>query len=92
MTTLYPEIAPYAHGMLDVADGNLIYCETCGNPRGKPVVVLHGGPGSGCATWHRRLFDPTLIASCFLISAIADAARRTPARLIPISRVTTPRI
>jgi proline iminopeptidase len=45
--------------MLEVADGNRVYWETCGNPRGKPAVVLHGGPGSGCTPWHRRLFDPT---------------------------------
>jgi len=44
--------------MLGVGDGNFIYWETCGNPAGKPAVVLHGGPGSGCTTWHRRLFDP----------------------------------
>ena len=54
----YPEIEPYEHGMLDAGDGNLVYWETCGNPRGKPAVVLHGGPGSGCTEWHRRLFDP----------------------------------
>ena len=47
------------HGMLDVGDGNRVYWETCGNPRGKPAVVLHGGPGSGCTPWHRRLFDPS---------------------------------
>ncbi len=58
MTGLYPEIAPYEHGMLEVGDGNRVYWETCGNPRGKPAVVLHGGPGSGCTPWHRRLFDP----------------------------------
>ena len=46
--------------MLEVGDGNLVYWETCGNPRGKPAVVLHGGPGSGCTQWHRRLFDPTV--------------------------------
>ena len=45
--------------MLEVADGNRVYWESCGNPRGKPAVVLHGGPGSGCTPWHRRLFDPT---------------------------------
>ena len=44
--------------MLHVGDGNLVYWETCGNPRGKPALVLHGGPGSACSTWHRRLFDP----------------------------------
>ena len=59
MTTLYAEIEPYERGMLDVGDGNTVYWETCGNARGKTAVVLHGGPGSGCSTWHRQLFDPT---------------------------------
>jgi proline iminopeptidase len=56
---LYPEIEPYAHRLLNVGDGNSIYWETCGNPSGKPAVVLHGGPGSGCSPWFRRLFDPS---------------------------------
>ncbi|MGH3033850.1 MAG: alpha/beta fold hydrolase, partial [Gaiellaceae bacterium] len=43
---------------MEVGDGDLVYWETCGDPRGKPAVVLHGGPGSGCSPWHRRLFDP----------------------------------
>ncbi len=60
MRDLYPEIEPHAHGMLEVGDGNLVYWETCGNPRGKPAVVFHGGPGSGCSKWHRGLFDPTI--------------------------------
>jgi proline iminopeptidase len=55
---LYPEIEPHAQGMLKVAGGDLVYWEVCGNPKGKPAVVLHGGPGSGCTPWHRRLFDP----------------------------------
>jgi proline iminopeptidase len=55
---LYPEIEPYEHGMLEVGDGNFVYWETCGNPRGKPAIVLHGGPGSGCTEWHRRLLNP----------------------------------
>ncbi len=58
MTGLYPAIEPYDHGLLEVGDRNVVYWETCGNPRGKPAVVLHGGPGSGCSEWHRRLFDP----------------------------------
>ncbi|MFZ0658477.1 MAG: alpha/beta fold hydrolase, partial [Candidatus Binataceae bacterium] len=58
MSGLYPQISPYEHGALEVGDGNLVYWEVCGNPRGKPAVVLHGGPGSGCTPWHRRLFDP----------------------------------
>jgi proline iminopeptidase len=55
---LYPPVEPYEHEMLDTGDGNSIYWEACGNPAGKPAVVLHGGPGSGCTPWHRRLFDP----------------------------------
>lgn len=55
---LYPEIEPYDHGLLDVGDGNLVYWEACGNPRGKPALVLHGGPGSGCTPGWRRHFDP----------------------------------
>jgi proline iminopeptidase len=54
----YPEIEPYEHGMLDVGDGNLVYWETCGNPDGKPAVVVHGGPGTGCGPGLRRFFDP----------------------------------
>jgi proline iminopeptidase len=55
---LYPVIAPYDHGLMDVGDGNFMYWETCGNPQGKPALVVHGGPGSGCTAWHRRLFHP----------------------------------
>jgi len=58
MTTLYPDIEPYAHGTLDVGDGNRVYWEACGNPQGKPALVLHGGPGSGCTPGMRRSFDP----------------------------------
>jgi proline iminopeptidase len=58
MGAVYPEIEPYDHGMLDVGDGDLVYWEVCGNPDGKPAVVLHGGPGSGCTPGHRRFFDP----------------------------------
>jgi proline iminopeptidase len=54
----YPEIDPYVHGMLDVGDGDLVYWEACGNPDGKPALVLHGGPGSGCTPGMRRYFDP----------------------------------
>jgi proline iminopeptidase len=56
--TLYPEIEPYACGMLEAGQGHQVYWEACGNPSGKPALVLHGGPGSGCTPWHRRLFDP----------------------------------
>jgi proline iminopeptidase len=55
---LYPEIEPLIDGMLDVGDDNEVYWETCGSDAGKPALVVHGGPGSGCTPWHRRLFDP----------------------------------
>ena len=58
MRSFYPEIEPYDHGMLDVGDGHRVYWELCGNPNGKPVVFLHGGPGGGCSPSQRRLFDP----------------------------------
>jgi len=54
----YPEIEPHELGMLDVGAGQLLYWEVCGNPDGKPAVVLHGGPGSGCTPGLRRYFDP----------------------------------
>jgi len=55
---LYAQMDPYDQGLLDVGDGNRVHWEAVGNPNGKPAVVLHGGPGSGCAPWWRRLFDP----------------------------------
>ena len=58
MADLYPEIEPHVQGMLEVACGDLVYWEVCGDPNGKPALVLHGGPGSGCTPWFRRLFDP----------------------------------
>ncbi len=56
---LYPALEPYAHGLLDVGDGNRLYWEECGNPDGKPVVFVHGGPGGGCTPAYRRYFDPS---------------------------------
>lgn len=58
MRTLYPPIEPYDQGLLDVGDGQRIYWEVSGNPEGKPVVFLHGGPGGGTAPFHRQFFDP----------------------------------
>lgn len=58
MTELFPDIRPYAIHSLMVGGGHTLYVEECGNPTGLPVVFLHGGPGGGCAPWHRRFFDP----------------------------------
>lgn len=56
--TLYPEIEPYDHGMLDVGDGHSLYWERVGTPGAKPAIMLHGGPGAGCNANHRRQWDP----------------------------------
>lgn len=58
LRTPYPAIEPYATGTLDVGEGQLLFWEEVGNPDGKPVVFLHGGPGGGCLPAHRRMFDP----------------------------------
>ena len=58
MADLHSLIEPYADGMLEVGDDNLVYWETCGNPHGKAALVVHGGPGSGCSVASRRYFDP----------------------------------
>ncbi len=54
----YPALEPFDSGMLDVGDGNACYWEMAGNPVGKPVVVIHGGPGSGVGPGWRRYHDP----------------------------------
>ena len=56
--TLYPPIEPRRSSMLEVGDGHRLYWEQCGNPDGKPVVFLHGGPGGGASPDHRRQWDP----------------------------------
>jgi len=56
--TLYPEIEPYRTGTLKVSDLHSIYFEECGNPKGKPVVIVHGGPGGGTNPTMRRTHNP----------------------------------
>lgn len=58
MQGLYPEIKPYDDFMLPVSPLHKVYVEQCGNPQGIPVLILHGGPGAGCNSNHRRFFDP----------------------------------
>lgn len=73
---LYPEIQPDDHGRLDVGDGHRLYWETCGEPAGRPAVVLHGGPGSGCTPGARRFFDPAAYRIVLLDQR--GAGRSTP--------------
>jgi proline iminopeptidase len=56
---LYSPIEPYVTGRLQVSRIHNIYYEECGNTNGTPVVFLHGGPGSGLVTDHRRFFNPS---------------------------------
>ena len=58
MREFYPELQPHARGRLRVSHLHEIYYEECGNPRGKPALVLHGGPGGGISPFLRRLHDP----------------------------------
>jgi proline iminopeptidase len=58
MREMYPELAPYNTGFLKVSDIHNMYFEEAGNPNGKPVVFLHGGPGGGLIPNYRRYFDP----------------------------------
>src|SRR5512147_2559107 len=57
-TDLFPDIEPYASGRLPLGRSHVMYWEQAGNPRGAPVLFLHGGPGAGSAAAHRRFFDP----------------------------------
>jgi len=58
MRTLYPEIEPYDSGHFSVTPVHKLYYEQCGNPKGKPAIFLHGGPGAGLIPDYRRFFDP----------------------------------
>jgi proline iminopeptidase len=55
---LYPEIEPFAYGWMPTGSAHEVYYEECGNPAGKPAVVLHGGPGGAVNPGMRRFFDP----------------------------------
>ena len=54
---LFPSIEPYETGFLKKGKHE-IYYEQCGNPKGKPAIFLHGGPGGGCGSLSRRFFNP----------------------------------
>jgi proline iminopeptidase len=58
MRELYPPIEPYKQGKLQVSQLHTIHFEESGNPQGKPIVLLHGGPGGGCPPVYRQYFHP----------------------------------
>jgi proline iminopeptidase len=57
-SSLYPAIEPFDTGRLRVSELHEIYYEQCGNPKGKPAVFLHGGPGVGLSPEYRQFHDP----------------------------------
>jgi proline iminopeptidase len=57
---LYPELEPFASGWMQTGSAHEVYFEECGNPQGKPALVLHGGPGGAINAGMRRYFDPAI--------------------------------
>ena len=87
-TELYPEIEPFDAGMLALDGLHHMYWEVSGNPNGKPVVFLHGGPGAGASPAHRRFFDPKHYR--IVIFDQRGAGRSTP--LGELTHNTTPHL
>ena len=58
MEKLFPDIKPYVSHSIAVEKPHVLHVEECGNPKGVPVLFVHGGPGAGCESYHRRFFDP----------------------------------
>lgn len=58
MRELYPQREPFNEGKLKVSNLHTIHYEESGNPQGKPIVLLHGGPGGGCPPYYRQFFNP----------------------------------
>jgi proline iminopeptidase, Neisseria-type subfamily len=73
---LFPPIDPFQTGVLPVDDIHTLYWEQSGNPRGVPVLFLHGGPGAGASPTHRRFFDPSHYR--IIIMDQRGAGRSTP--------------
>lgn len=60
MSHSYPPLRPYFSEAIQVGDGHTLYLEQSGNPKGIPVLYLHGGPGAGLGANYRSFFDPNL--------------------------------
>jgi proline iminopeptidase len=87
LRNLYPELEPFDTGRLKVSPLHELYYEECGNPEGKPVIFLHGGPGAGLVPDYRRFFDP---AAYRII--LFDQLGRERALLTPLLKTTLPGI
>ena len=73
---LFPPIEPTRSGLLDLDAPHRMYWEESGNPRGVPVVFLHGGPGAGSSAVHRQFFDPAFYR--IVVYDQRGAGRSTP--------------
>src|SRR5258706_14038226 len=73
---LFPPIEPYSSGLLELDSGHRMYHEQSGNPKGVPVVFLHGGPGAGASAVHRQFFDPAFYR--IVVFDQRGAGRSTP--------------
>jgi proline iminopeptidase len=89
MKTLYPEITPNQTFYLETGSQHSVYVEESGNPKGIPVIFLHGGPCSGTKPDHRRFFDPELYRiilfdqrGCGLSKPFGEIANNTTQDLI----------
>lgn len=76
MEKLYPDIRPYKTQQISVDAPHVLYVEESGNPDGIPVLFVHGGPGAGCESYHRRFFDPNLYR--IILFDQRGAGRSTP--------------
>jgi proline iminopeptidase len=89
----YPVVEPFDSGILEAGSGHRVFWERTGNPRGKPAVVLHGGPGSGAQPWWRTYFDP--VRYCVTLFDQRGCGRSRPLASEPgtdLSTVTTQRL
>ncbi len=89
MRSLYPAIQPYVRHTLEVDSPHRLYVEECGNPKGIPVLFLHGGPGGGCQASHRQFFNADLYRivlfdqrGCGCSTPRAELQRNTTADLL----------
>ncbi|MGH2380203.1 MAG: prolyl aminopeptidase [Candidatus Limnocylindria bacterium] len=90
MIALYQRSEPYRSGMLDVGAGHRVYWEEAGNPRGKPVVILHGGPGGAPWNGARRWLDPERYRVVSFHQRMAGLSTPSAAEpMIPIADNTT---
>lgn len=72
----FPPAEPFRAGRLSASDGHELYWEQVGDPQGIPLIILHGGPGSGCSAKYRQLFDPERY--CITLMDQRGAGRSTP--------------